>query len=261
METISELLSKAIQPAPVQRELKPLNNGVQEFEQALNGIKIINASVSELQAILRRVFILVGIRANNLPSPEETQILTAFIFKKYASLTLEEIQLAFEKAVAGELELEDVSCYENFTCEYFGRIMAAYKKWAAQKFNENQMYLVKPQENNLLTMQADWKELCELNYQQFLTGNYNIDLWPWQMYDEFVKCGMMEENVFEDFLNKSYKSLISKDYETQKEKEKLFEIKTGFLNHHAVVEGAKRLAVKLLYYTARDKGLNNLFTV
>lgn len=230
-----------------------------EFEQALNGIKILNASTASLQAILRRVFILVGIRANNLPSPEETQILIGFIQKKFGQLTLQEIQIAFEKAVAGELELDDVSCYENFTCEYFGRIVSAYKKWASQKFTENQMYLIKPQTHNLLTMPADWKELCEVNYQQFLAGNYKIDLWPWQLYDEFVRCKMMQEDVYEDYLKAAYYSLIKRDYITNTEKDLLSDIKAKGVKHNRVIETAKRLAVEYLYAQAKKNGYKQLF--
>src|SRR6478735_10970334 len=207
--TLITQATEHINSAQVKQELQPSKTGVPEFEQVLSGVKICNTSTASLQAVLRRVMLLVGLRANNLPSPEETQILTAFIYKKYSGLTLNEIQLAFEKAVAGELECE-ANCYENFSCSYFGQIMSAYKKWASQKFNENQMYVVKPQTENLLTMPADWKELCEMNYQQYLTGKYNVDLWPWQMYDEFVKCGMMEESVFEDYKSKSKKLLESK---------------------------------------------------
>ena len=147
---------------------------------------------------------------------------------------------------------------KNMNLSLIGQAMTEYENERSNvsAIEESQAY---KQETNLLSYEADWKELCELNYQQFLTGNYNVDLWPWQMYDEFVKCGMMAADTYEDFLNKAYKSLISKDYETQKEKERLLEIKHGFLNHPSVIEGAKRLAVKLLYYTARDKGVKELF--
>lgn len=242
----------------MKQELQPSKTGVPEFEQVLSGVKICNTSTASLQAVLRRVMLLVGIRANNLPSPEETQILTAFIYKKYSGLTLNEIQLAFEKAVAGELECE-ANCYENFSCSYFGQIMSAYKKWASQKFNENQMYVVKPQTENLLTMPADWKELCEMNYQQYLTGKYNVELWPWEIYDECVKANYISENAYEDYLIAGYKILLSKDAETNAQREKMFEIKKQFLKHPQVIDMAKRLAVEVLYKTAQKVNYTHLF--
>ncbi len=241
----------------MKQELKPLNNGVTEFEQALAAPKIKDAPMSDLQALLRRAMLLVGIRAANLPGLEETAILLQFIYKKFGGLTLAEIQIAFEKAVAGELEIDTANCFENFSCEYFGKIMTAYKKWAVQKYNENQMYVVKP--TNLLPMSSDWKELCEINYQQFLTGKYNIELWPWQMYDEFVRCSMIDENVYEDYLIAAYKMIISKDFETNADRERMVEIKKQFLNHPQVIEMAKRLAVEVLYRTAKKLSFEHLF--
>lgn len=221
-------------------------------------MKICSASPEALNSILRRVMMLVGLRAANLPSREETQILRAFIYKKFGGFTLEEIQLAFEKAVAGELECE-ANCYENFSAQYFGQIMSAYKKWASQKFNENQMYLVKPKETNLIIMPADWKELCEINYQKFLSGSYNIFLWPHQLYDEFVRCQMMAEDVYEDYLKPAYCVLIARDCSTNAEKDLLFDIQRKGVKHTRVIELAKRLSVEYLYKHASKKGYKNLF--
>lgn len=137
--------------------------------------------------------------------------------------------------------------------------MSAYKKWAGQKFNENQMYLVKPQTTNLLTMPADWKELCEINYQQFLSGKYNIDLWPWQMYDECVKAKYIEKNAYEDYLGGAIfyvKSWVPEDqYQLKLRSEILKEGKKNFM----IIEKAKRLAVHALFETAKEKKYTHLF--
>lgn len=243
----------------MKKELQPLKSGGEELEQALHGIKVCNASPESLISILRRVMLLVGLRAANLPSPEETQILTAFIFKKYAGLTLTEIQLAFEKAVAGELECE-ANCYENFSCAYFGQIMAAYKKWASQMFNENQMYVIKPQEQNLLTMPADWKELCEYHYQRYLNSSLVISLMPWQLYDEFVKCEMMHEDAYHVWLKDAYFYIVRRENDSNNDKgELLRDVRDKGINHPHVADMAKRLAVEFLYKTAKEKNYTHLF--
>jgi hypothetical protein len=46
--------------------------------------------------------------------------------------TPEEIKLAFELAISGNFAI-DAKCYENFSCEYFGRIMKAYIDYARQE--------------------------------------------------------------------------------------------------------------------------------
>ena len=73
--------------------------------------------------------ILVGLRGNNLPTDEEKFVLISFIKSNFANQTVAEIKLAFEMAVAGKFQV-DVKTYENFSCEYFSRIMNAYLNFA-----------------------------------------------------------------------------------------------------------------------------------
>jgi hypothetical protein len=79
----------------------------------------------DIKQVLRYSMLLVGLRGNNMPSEEEKFVLLNFIRSNFGNQTPEEIKLAFEWAVAGKFEI-DVKCYENFSCEYFGRIMKAY---------------------------------------------------------------------------------------------------------------------------------------
>lgn len=82
--------------------------------------------------MLRYAMVLVGLRGNNMPSEEEKFVLLNFIRSNFGNQTPEEIKLAFEWAVAGKLGI-DAKCYENFSCEYFGRIMKAYVDFARQE--------------------------------------------------------------------------------------------------------------------------------
>lgn len=148
---------------------------------------------------------------------------------------------------------------KNMNLSLIGSAMVEYEKERLEISKLEESKAMKPQDYNLLTMPADWKELCELNYQQFLTGEYKLELWPWEMYDEFVRCEMMAADAYEDYLTAAYKSIISKDCATNEEREKMLEIKTQFLNHPQVIEGAKRLAVVKLYIHAKKQGFKNLF--
>jgi hypothetical protein len=86
----------------------------------------------DIKQVLRYSMVLVGLRSNNMPSEEEKFVLLNFIRTNFGNQTPEEIKLAFEWAVAGKLEI-DAKCYENFSCEYFGRIMKAYIDYARQE--------------------------------------------------------------------------------------------------------------------------------
>lgn len=86
----------------------------------------------ELAKVLRYSMLLVGLRANNMPTEEESFVLINFIQTNFANVTIAEIKLAFDMAVAGKLGI-DAKCYENFSCEFFGRIMARYLEFSAEQ--------------------------------------------------------------------------------------------------------------------------------
>lgn len=86
----------------------------------------------EFKQPLRLIMVKVGLRGQNFPNETEKNILLAHILKYYGNHTPAEIVLAFDLAITRELDLPDseVHCYESFSCEYFSKIMDAYRRWA-----------------------------------------------------------------------------------------------------------------------------------
>ena len=115
------------------QEWKPYGSGsaiaIQQA-QSTHSLRIRNEE--DIKEVLRYSMLLVGLRGNNLPTEEEKFVLTNFVKSNFGNNTCEEIKLAFEMAVAGKLNI-DSKCYENFSCEYFGRIMSAYLEYARQE--------------------------------------------------------------------------------------------------------------------------------
>lgn len=93
--------------------------------EAKSGQMLKFCSESDLKQVLRYAMVLVGLRANNMPTDEEKYVLINFIQSNFQNITIAEIKLAFDLAVSGKLNI-DAKCYENFSCEYFGRIMSNY---------------------------------------------------------------------------------------------------------------------------------------
>lgn len=100
--------------------------------QARQGNTLRVTDEKELKQVLRYSMLLVGLRANNMPTEEESFVLINFIKSNFGNVTLAEIKFAFDMAVAGKLGI-DAKCYENFSCEFFGRIMARYLEFSAQE--------------------------------------------------------------------------------------------------------------------------------
>ncbi len=95
--------------------------------QKLQPLKI-GSDIEVLKAVLRKQMLRVGIRAANLPDEEEKQLLIEYVKESWGNLSEAQINEAFTLALDGKLEI-DPNPYENFSCMYFGRIMAAYKAY------------------------------------------------------------------------------------------------------------------------------------
>lgn len=133
MKQIGEVLSQIANKEPALPASKPSGDG-KSFQVAVRDVQICNLKNMEpLKQALRYVMLLVGLRANNFPDHEEKQVIMNYIQKYYGGHTAAEIKLAFEMAIAGKLEVEQVSCFENFTTLYFSSIMNAYRSWAKQE--------------------------------------------------------------------------------------------------------------------------------
>jgi hypothetical protein len=106
------------------------------FSEAIRGEKIAKSQPEDISSALRYAMMLVGIRAANGPTQVEFDFIKIYLVKNFGRHTPDEIRLAFDLAVSNKLELGEsgAKCYENFSCEYVGRIMSAYRVWAENEY-------------------------------------------------------------------------------------------------------------------------------
>lgn len=170
MHQLNELLKVQIGLEPAKHASKPLPNGeLVKFESALTDQRICQLTdVEPLKQALRYAMVLVGIKAHNVPNANEKAVLLQFIANNYGGHTPAEIRLAFDLAIAGELDVEDVKCYENFSPLYFASIMNAYRKWARPRHGE-----IKPVEKELT---KDDKLAIDIEFAAYLQKQVNK--WP-----------------------------------------------------------------------------------
>jgi hypothetical protein len=154
----------------------PSNNG-NEYELAIASKKVKESSDEEIKQVLRFAMILVGIKAATISAmaEEEKQILIQFFKTQFGWFSLDEIKIAFTKACACELDV-DARPFENFTCEYIGRIMKAYKEWATEEKIKlrSKESLEKYRKLDLITYEDDGLGLADMYYTEFLEGNFNF---------------------------------------------------------------------------------------
>lgn len=208
--------------------------------------------ITEVQLLIYKISVITGWKV-----PESQDFLTVLVeqfFKKiredFAHLNSEEVEHAFRQ----NTQVKDWG--KSFNLALVDEVLIPYmaKRREIKEFVERL-----PKQEKLLPMQADWKELVDLNYQQFLTGTYKMEVWPWQMYDECVKAGYIESAAYEDFLGRALNLIKLTTPENNQQAEKRKEIINAGINHPQVIEMAKRLSIKLLYITAKNKNYTHLF--
>jgi hypothetical protein len=154
------------------QELRKLVNGDdKKLAMALFSPRIVEAEQEEIKEVLRYVMVKVGLRAQNWPNTLEKEVLIQHIIENFGGNTVQEIRLAFDMAICAKLEIEDVGCYENFSCSYFSKIMLAYRTWAAEAVR--QLPTVDPPIQKIFTqdeLDDGAREDAEGQYQRFLKG-------------------------------------------------------------------------------------------
>lgn len=128
------------QELPTIRTQQPKTSEEEIFLGVIKAKKVKELPETELRKALKYAMLKVGLRGKNFPTGVTKSLLLDHIFINYGNHTPDEIRLAFNLAAAGKLSLpiEEVNCYENFSCLYFSKIMNAYRVWAEQVYQQNE---------------------------------------------------------------------------------------------------------------------------
>ena len=159
-----------------------------------NGIKIRDLkNDAPIREGLAYAFVLVGLDKKNYPVDIEKKVLIDFVIGAYGSLLAEEIKEAFKMAVAHSFKDLDVNCYQKFSPEYFGRVMASYYIWRMAKLQKPQEIThVEPKFNRM-----DYYEKCLFEpFDRYMNGaDYPYsELDGWMFFDDLYKMGIRFAN-------------------------------------------------------------------
>ena len=100
------------------------------INKAITGKRILDSTDSEIAKRLSLIYFMIGLRPHHFPTKEEDVFLFSYIRKNYPNTTLDEIYLAFDLAIKNVLDVSDIKCYDQFSIEYFVRIMTGYYRYA-----------------------------------------------------------------------------------------------------------------------------------
>lgn len=190
----SNLIQVAIsqQVQQVEKKLMPLEIiNVETAKKALSGKFIGQASEDEVKSKLKIIYAMIGLRPQHFPVDEEKQFLHDYIFLKYGKKTLDELVLAFDLAIQGQLPVEDIKVYDQFTCEYLARIMNGYREWL-----KNVSANAEVQKKDYVQIEEK-KELTKEELEEWLEEwkgkeTFTLDLIPLSFYEFIVSNGLIE---------------------------------------------------------------------
>lgn len=143
--------------------------------------KAVNDSPENVLDVLLGIMNKLGIREANIPGKDECGILIHHLITQYGNHSCDEIRLAFDMAIAGNLDLlpgESVNCYENFSCLYVSSIMNAYRRWAVQAHRQLVADFEPEQQPEDTSDEAMEKWLLEIKKIPI-----KVDLLPVMLYD------------------------------------------------------------------------------
>jgi hypothetical protein len=213
MEQIGQLITQAMEQSHPVLVLSP-SGLTATLQLAVQSKQILHCEFAEIQKPLAYCMMLVGIKGQNIPLNEDAYFLISQIKKNFGGNRLNEIQLAFDLAVNGQLDIEEkeVNAYQDFTFIYFSRVFNSYRRWAAVEYKQiedkpvQKIYTLEELEN---IQRAD----IEAFYQRCLNGVKPPDKLPDYFLPLLIKDGYLGEGsddlsgFFSYWIGRGYKNI------------------------------------------------------
>lgn len=172
----------------------------------IKGKKIKDATDKDLAESFGKIFFLIGLRENSIPNDLETAFLFNEVREEFGNNAIEEIEVAFKKAIKRELKLDDdqIKPYGVFSFMYFSLIMSAYRVWASQQYRMIEAKLP-PTEQELKLLEGPrkdfdgWGQLLEQEYQHYLSfGSERVKYFPAEMYHQLEKDDLIKSELWRE---------------------------------------------------------------
>lgn len=155
------------------------------------GTLVSAASLTQISNLFRKIYKLLGVnlaKKDQSEIDEELFLMAEHVMRVYRQYTLEEISMAYDLALSGNLDIKNEDIISQFAPVQFGKIMSAYKKYK--------------QKNGTLRQEIERKNALALPEPQVDTEavlRYTLE----NAY-EFIKAGndyMDYGNLLYDYLN------------------------------------------------------------
>tara|TARA_R110000868_G_scaffold335524_1_gene596374 strand:+ start:224 stop:898 length:675 start_codon:yes stop_codon:yes gene_type:complete len=163
------------------------------------GKKVYDCTDSEISKCLTKVYFLIGLRPQHYPSELMDSILFKYLRDSYGNKTIDEVYHAFELAIFGRLDLEDVKVYDMFSVEYLVRIMEGYRKYKNKLIINTQVQKIDKQ----LPMGQATPEEMNQELNEWREKQVQVHLIPLYLYDYMIKLNYTNKDLPADILWKA----------------------------------------------------------
>lgn len=184
---------------------------IKKLPKAEGLVKFEETKLASVSKALGYAMIVVGLRPQNIPKGIEADILVNFLKYQFPTYCLEEVKYAFDSAIARKFPDFDPNCYENFSCEYIGRILSAYETYSWKGSFSSEWV------GDVLVDRRDRAKCEELEskFHKFLETNSH-DIYP--LY--FYKILTSEKRCHKPEYNRAFhvQKTIEKTFETMKDR-------------------------------------------
>jgi len=182
------------------------------------------ASDQDIKKIFANVIVMVGIK--QLPDEVATIKLLNHLRRRHRGLTLAEIELAYDLAIAREFECE-IRPFGFLSCEYVGGVLAAYKAYKKRKISGDVLSKAYPQPEVLVLEQKKSKsyqeeldkQAVEYAHYRYLKGETNLYMPLWNLYLHHSKtigvCNSKGEFPKKKIKRAAVKQFILQHYKTR----------------------------------------------
>lgn len=211
----------------------------------------------EIQEVLMRIYVWIGLRKQHHPTDFEARILLEFLRDTYPKMAKDELLAAFKLGIQGRLDVTDLNPFDQFSIPYLQKIIFSYRRFVSTLWRE------KPDEQPKAIEYKMTKEEKLAEIENYRNKNIRLPLMPSYLYDWILQLDLMtltdeqKVSMYAEAI-KVREDQIKSDGDRQEWKRfkamKESHFETISFEESVSIDGIyKRLAIKKYYDTTNSK--------
>lgn len=146
---------------------------------------------AELAVEFQKIYFIIGLRPQHFPDDNQSVLIFNYVRSAYPLRTLDELLLAFDLAIKGTFEVEEIKVYDQFTIAYMVGILNRYRQYV-NNINSTIPYQAPVPQKVILNEDDKRKDIEDYLKRKDLTTR-NLIMIPLYIYDNMVELGYINQ--------------------------------------------------------------------